>query len=391
MIYLFVLLLRAVAYLEGPYKIASFAVVFSIMAYSTVKRSSISYTKISKVNYYILLIVIAVIIHGSFFGTLLVRDVAVLITYWIWFLFTFSFFKQKTIKESLKYILIAFLIYNVANYLFFELNFGDQRLGYNSIMALMGITGYRIYFPLSSGANVFTFQVGLNAILALYFIKNSSGKFKYFLAYAFCIFLLVLADSRLILLFTLAFSFVYYFSIKQIVKFIKSNWEFITLSIILVIFIFYKTSLFDSIKRPGELSGSALSRIDIWGYAFNAIFDDFHFLVGHGINGFENSHTDEIRRAFENDNLQTAHNFFIQNIIDFGLLGLIIILFLLYKLLVMVVKINSHIITILFVMFLLIGTTESIPTLYTFDSTIFFIALLSLIIVNNERKVNRQN
>ena len=37
-------------------------------------------------------------------------------------------------------------------------------------------------------------------------------------------------------------------------------------------------------------------------------------------------------------------------------------------------------------MFLLIGITESIPTFYSFEPTIFFIAVLTIILSQNERK-----
>jgi hypothetical protein len=96
-----------------------------------------------------------------------------------------------------------------------------------------------------------------------------------------------------------------------------------------------------------------------------------------------------LKAKFETQNLQTSHNFIIQNIIDFGLVGLVIILFYIFKLVNMLIKLKSQIITTIVVMFLLIGTTESIPTFYSFEPTIFMIALISIILVNYERKIIR--
>ena len=171
--YFYVLLLRIVAYLEGTPKIISFVLVFSLIGYSIIKRTSFTnYIKVSKIRLYSFLIVVVILIHGLIFGVIYLRDFAVLMTYWLWFVFTYSYLKDKTLDEALKYLFYTFLVFNIANYLFFELYFADQKRGLNSIMAAFGITGYRIYFPLASGANVFTFQVGLNALLALYFVKD---------------------------------------------------------------------------------------------------------------------------------------------------------------------------------------------------------------------------
>ncbi|WP_370091287.1 O-antigen ligase family protein [Winogradskyella sp.] len=248
-----------------------------------------------------------------------------------------------------------------------------------------------MYFPLSSGANVFTFQLGLNALLSLYFIKIKKKNFLYIIAFWFYLFILVLADYRLILSFTIIFSFVYWLSFKTFVIFFKRYWYIISLSIIGFIFVFYNTNLFDSIKRPAERTGDVISRIDIWGHALEILVSDFKLIFGHGLNGLENSLEEGLKSRFEEQSLQTSHNFIIQNIIDFGLVGIVVILFYVFKLINMLIKIKSEIVTIMIVMFLLIGTTESIPTFYSFEATIFVIAIISVILVIHERKTTRYN
>jgi hypothetical protein len=389
MIYFYVLLLRIVAYLEGPQKIIAFALLFVMMSYSTVKRiPTKSLTKISKYNFYALLFCFAILIHGLIFGNVLLRDVAVLLTYWIWLIFTLTYFKNKSIKQCLNYILITFLLFNIANLVYFKLYFGDQKAGINSIMSLFGVFGYRVYFPLSSGANIYTSQLALNSLIALYFFKLSKNKILYAIIYLFYLYMLIIADSRLILLFSFAFSLIYWFSLNTLLTFFKRFWWVIGIFIFGFLFVFYGTNLFDSFKRPGELDGRALSRIEIWTLAKDVIFSDYHIITGYGLNGFENNLLESSRKVFDKQHLQTSHNFIIQNIIDFGILGIIIILYLIFEVVKKVIKLNSQIISILVVMLLFMGITESIPSFYSFEPTLFFIAILSILLTQNEREIS---
>jgi len=390
MIYLFLLLLRIVAYLEGGAKIVSFAFVFAIITFSIVRRMNLStFGRVAKYNFYALVLVVLIMLHGLIFSEIYIRDVAVLLTYWIWFVFTTVYFKDKTITQCLMYILITFLIYNVANYLFYKFFFSNEIRGVNSIMGMFGKFGYRVFFPLSSGANIFTSQLALNALISLYFIKISSRKTIYRLIYCFYLFILVLADSRLILFFTLIFSLIYWISLKRIVYYIKKYWLLLSLLLVASMYIFYSTTIFDFMKRPGEKTGESFSRMEIWGEAWNVITQDFRIFFGYGINGFENNILKSTKIIFEGENLQTAHNFIFQNIIDFGLLGIIIIFLVLYKILRKVIQLNSYIITILLVMIILMGTTESIPSFYSFEPSLFFITIVAIIMTNNERKINQ--
>lgn len=389
MIYFYVLLLRIVAYLEGPQKIVAFLVVFSMMSYSTLKRiPTKKLVKLSKYNYYALLMCFAILIHGLIFGNVLIKNVAVLLTYWIWFIFTLTYFKNKKVEECLKYVMIAFLILNIANFIYFKLYFADQRSGINSIMSLFGIYGYRVYFPLSSGANIYTAQLALNSLIILYFFKLSKNNYLYIFFYLFYIYMLILADSRLILMFSLTFSLIYWFSLNTLLTFFKKFWWVIGIALFGFLYIFYGTNIFDSFKRSGELSGRTLSRVEIWSLAKDVIFSDFHIITGYGLNGFENNMLETTKGIFESQYLQTSHNFLIQNIIDFGIIGIVIILYLIFEILKMMRKLKSHIITNLVVMLLFMGITESIPSFYSFEPTIFFIVILTIILNQNERETS---
>ncbi len=138
MIYLFVLLLRIVAFLEGTPKIISFIVVFSIIGYSTIKRTPFKdFRKVSKAKLYSFLLIIFILIHGLIFGIVYLRDFAVLLTYWLWFVFTYTYMKEKTLEEGLRYVFFSFLIFNIANYIFFEMYYADQKRGINTIMEFL--------------------------------------------------------------------------------------------------------------------------------------------------------------------------------------------------------------------------------------------------------------
>lgn len=389
MIYFYVLLLRIVAYLEGPQKIIAFLIVFALISYSTIKRiPTKSLTKISKYNFYVLILCLSIFLHGLIFGEVLLRDIAVLLTYWIWLIFTFTYFKNKSIRQCLNYILITFFIFNIANLVYFKLYFGDQKAGINSIMSLFGIYGYRVYFPLSSGANIYTSQLALNSLIVLYFFKLSNNKLLYAIIYLFYLYMLIIADSRLILIFSLTFSLIYWFSLNTLLIFFKKFWWAIGILLFGFLFIFYGTNLFDSFKRAGELDGRALSRIEIWSLAKDVIFSDYHIITGYGLNGFENNLLESSQKILDKQGLKTSHNFLIQNIIDFGIIGIVIILYLIFEILKMMKKLKSQIISILIVMLLFMGITESIPSFYSFEPTVFFIVILSIILTQNEREIS---
>jgi len=69
-------------------------------------------------------------------------------------------------------------------------------------------------------------------------------------------------------------------------------------------------------------------------------------------------------------------------------LGITIILYLMFEILKMLRGLKSQIISILVVMVLFMGITESIPSFYSFEPTLFFIAILSIILAKHERKIS---
>ncbi len=391
MSYFFVLLLRLVAYFEGVNKVYLFTLVCLLfgatIGWNILKKGKIPKFILNTIIYSTIIFAV-VLLHTVIFSSLSVRDFAVLTTFYLWFTFLITRFWNTSIDESLKYILISFLLFNLTNYLYNEFFFYDARAGINSILAIFGIHGYRIYFPLSSGANINAAQVGLSSLVAVYlYIKTPRGISKggYLAVVVFHFMLLVLADSRLILLVTLMFSALVFFSFKKVINFLRKYWLLISLTIIGAMYIFYTTDILEFMKRSGEKSGSATNRFEIWQIAIDIIIQDFRIISGHGLNGFENSLETNLRASFSQENLQTSHNFILQTVIDFGVVGVLLSFYVIRLLIVKAHILGSYILKILMVAILIYGTTESIPTFYSFEATLYFLGVAAVIITQYER------
>lgn len=386
------LLLRLVAYLEGNSKIYFFIAVAFLMSL-TIGKNIFRFRKdgrfLISCGIYFFLLLLVVVLHTFIFSELFIRDIAVLAAIFLWFVYVTTRFWNRDVDAGLRYILISFLIYNIANYVFNEISFGDAKIGINSTLGFFGIQGYRISFPLSSGANVNASQIGLCSLIAIYFYKNKRDirkKLLYLLVFLFHVFLLVLADSRLILLVALIFSLFTFYSFTRVINFAKRYWLALSISLILMMYFFYSTDVFESIKRPGEKSGRVLNRFEIWQVAIEVIFNDFRVITGRGLNGFANALTGELKEKFAAENLETCHNFMIQTLMDFGIFGLLLSLYGIQLIIVKAIKLRKSILLILLTAVLIFSTTEAIPTFYSFEATFFFTALVALIIIRYERE-----
>ena len=394
MSYFFILLLRLVAYFEGSTKIVAFAcVALLIGAYIVynfaLNRSSGAYLVRSLA--FSLFILIIITLQTFLLSTITIRDIAVLITFLLWYIYVLSKFWQISISKALEFLFISFFIYNLVNYIIYQKYFSHEIIGMNSILTLLHINGYRISFPLSSGANINAAQIGLTTLIGAYLIKPfylSYKKIIYLLFTLFQLMLLVLVDSRLILLITLSFSFLIYFSFNKIINFLKKYWLILSLSLIGFMYIFYATDFLASIKRPGEKSGAAINRFEIWTVSMDIIGEDIKWIVGHGLNGLENGVNKRSMHRFSEQKLQTTHNLIIQTLMDFGVIGLIITFYLINKIVKRSNRINNQILKLLIAATLILGTTEAIPTFYSFEATLCFLGIVAIINIHYERKIN---
>lgn len=391
MSYLYFLFLRVVSYLEGNNQIIGFALVLLLIMLSI---NFLMPKKLDKKT-------VTVFVNASIIGTIVVvhsailsheialRDVTVVTLYLIWFIYFTLKFRTKTINQALLFLLVSFTIYNITNYILFEVYFYDTKWGYNQTLSYFNIVDYYAVYPLSSGRNVNSSQIGLLSILATYFfiIERRLVKKLIFLAISLAhIYFLVLADTRIAIGLTLFITLSLFINMKKMVNLIKMYWKPTIVAIFSFITVFYTTPLFDFLKRKGELNPNNLNRIEIWTAAIRVVFDDIKLIYGHGIYGFGKNFPPEWINFFLEQQLQTTHNALFQYMVDFGIIGLIAYLILFVKLLDKALMVKERIIFVLLIATFFYGITESIPTFYSFEPTILFLSLAAILFMKNERK-----
>ncbi|MCF6295138.1 MAG: O-antigen ligase family protein, partial [Flavobacteriaceae bacterium] len=262
------------------------------------------------------------------------------------------------------------------NFIWYRIEFAHLKTGINSTLSFFNIVAYRVNFPMASGLTINSIQIGLTSLLTLYLIKNSSRfstKFIFTILYFWNIYLLVVLDSRSPLLISLVLGIIVGFGLRNIISLITRYWIIVAILAIFIVHIFYNTDIFESIKRPGELEVGFLNRPKIWELAITHAFDDLRFLFGHGISTFGNmisQHT---------EHLHTTHNIFLQVLYDFGIFGILIMGVFLYKTMTILLKGKDVNFTLIFISFFLYGCLESVPSYYTFTTTLIFISLLVII------------
>jgi O-antigen ligase len=146
------------------------------------------------------------------------------------------------------------------------------------------------------------------------------------------------------------------------------------------------SSVFDFLKRDGELVSDNLNRIEIWTAAFQVIFDDLKLFFGHGLHGFGKNFPPDLMPYFLDQKLQTTHNALLQYTVDFGIIGLGIFIFIFANLLTSSLRIKERIIFVLLIATFFYGITESIPTFYSFEPTLLFLSLAAILFLKNERE-----
>lgn len=393
MSYLYFLFLRLVSYFEGENQIIGFAIFLLLITLS------INYLMPKKLEKHTLVVFVnasivgvAIIVHTLISSReIALRDITVVLLYLIWFIYIILKFQSKTINQALLFLLVSFSIYNFTNYVLFEMYHYDAKFGYNQTLSYFNILDYYAIYPLSSGRNVNSSQIGLMSILAIYFFKVERRLFikVIFLAISIAhIYFLILADTRIAIGITLLFTIALFINFNKVVGLIKKYWKPALIAIFIFILVFYLSPIFDFLKRDGELDPENLNRIEIWTAALRVIFDDYRFLFGHGIHGFEENFPPEWINFFLEQKLQTTHNALFQYTVDFGVIGLAIYLLFFIKLLDLSLKINQRVIFVLLIAIFFYGITETIPTFYSFEPTILFISLAAILFNKNDRKSN---
>jgi hypothetical protein len=297
-----------------------------------------------------------------------------------------KFDSQKIFKLIYANVALYILMNLLLDYIGIERIEGfNETIGNGQIASLFSLDIRRRLLPLASSVNSFgiitTCFLTINFIL--FFEKPwSIGRI---LLLILSIYSLFLADTRTGGIITVLILIIYFFYKKSFI--ILSKWILPMLFIIPFIITFVMLSDFEflsSLKRPGE-SSDAFLRGAVW-LSSTSVITDFNIntLIGYGFRGNLNSGLgDVIQNIIIMDvKVPTSHNFILQTIIDFGLIGTAFYFFFIKRVLLIGRKsINNEYMkplflgTISIIIILVGGATEAIPSYYSDDVFILFIQL----------------
>jgi len=216
----------------------------------------------------------------------------------------------------------------------------NDRFGRAVVLGYFGLDMERILFPLAPGITSFGVISGLSFVISFNFFKNNiySNKTIAYLAILTSLFALITTDSRgaiLAVILTLIF-------IKIYTLFFRKNGKLIGLPTLLLVIMFSyyflismsNSSAVQSLSRGEDI---ASGRTIIWLYAIDFIRDfNLSHLFGFGYMGHAASGlSEQYKYLFYGWNTATPetvslHNAMLQIFIDYGYLGTIIFIIILY-------------------------------------------------------------
>ena len=383
----FVLLLRYLSYLEGPSKILLGAPIYLLITTATANhalKNQPLFAINKKQVFYPIVVFLYILLHTAIFSTLDITVIAILYSYLIWYFFCFGKFQRLDLFRIVRFMVLSFAIYNLANYIWYELAFSDLQTGINTTLEYFGIVAYRVNFPMASGPTTNAAQVGTTSLFVLYLIKLQKGFFQkkiLQLLYLGMIYLMLVIDSRFPLAVTLLLGLISVTNFKQVFIILRRFWWVFVLIAILLIIVFYGSNLFESIKRPGEFNEDYFSRPKIWQMALEAWSHDLRLFTGYGLSNFREVaiHT-ELGQGFYETELNTTHNIYLMVLVDFGLIGFLALAYFIFKYgqILYFLK-EERMLTLIFIAFFLFGIVEALPSFYSFTNTLQFIAVIALI------------
>ncbi len=371
----YIFFLRLISYLEGNEKIIATIALFSFLIINILWLNNWKIS-LKKQDLAPILIVLYMLAHTIIFSNITLQILGILFSYLLWYFFLKNKFKNKSKYAAIQFLVYSLTVYNLINFIWYKIEYADLRTGINTTLSFFNIVAYRVNFPMASGLTINSIQVGLTSLLTLYLIKTSPKILtNFFLTtlYFWNIYLLVVLDSRSPLLISLVLGIIVGFGLRDIISLITRYWVVLAISAIFIVYIFYNTDIFESIKRPGELEKDFFERPKIWEMAITQTFSDLRLLFGYGLNTFGNMISQQT--AF----LSTTHNIFLQVLYDFGIFGILIMGYFLHKTMTILLKSKDLNLTVIFVSFFLFGCLESVPSYYTFAPTLVFIPLIVII------------
>lgn len=300
--------------------------------------------------------------------------------------------------------------------LYFTFNFFLYIIGYDSpehlyliqypakLLSSIGITSNRILFPSASGINSFgaTAGIGLVSNFVIFSQKNKmSDKFLSLVGGISSLSIILLTDSRGALAFSIATISLFLVLPKKLYPALQILPFFAPLLPLFLIFILnlLPEQIITVLSREsGDLSNVS-NRLTIWNIILSELknFKLIH-LIGYGyrgqvISGLASSYA-YIFYSYTSQDVATAHNFLLQNILEIGYIGAIIFLIFLKTIMSNLahwVKINSmdyiskcSLFVLVYLLF--IGITEAVLS-PDYQEVFVILLLLSTSVLTNVRTI----
>ncbi|MFA9457608.1 O-antigen ligase family protein [Halalkalibacter sp. AB-rgal2] len=253
---------------------------------------------------------------------------------------------------------------------------------------------YRLYGWLGN-PNVLGNMLGI-AIVSCIFNMNRSTKRKiYYLIVILLTVSLIMTGSKGAIISTSCGIIIYFLTLNKfnIIKFIKNSRKFVMLSISISIFLIIGFNLMDNIiglnlevyvERVIKLGEDESSRFQLWGdglYIFNQA-NLLEILFGHG------------RNYYMRNVGASAHNTYVELLVDYGLVVLLILLLLtlitVYKVAILDKKLGNSLSSLIYATLTIIILSGMFTThLFSlrFEHFMFFFILFSMIFVNYNSKL----
>ena len=280
-------------------------------------------------------------------------------------------------QNLLKGIFYAFGLYMIINLLIFLSGRQSVELPYLAkypaqILSILGISIYRTLFPMADGINSFGILSGavLVSLIPLCFSKmNFSNKIFTWIAVISCMIIILLTDSRGAIIYSIL-TLIIIIVPSKILKLLR--WSPLLISFFPIIILIFAPSLLKQniniLNRPEsqweenkpltnstnecdkslQQSGGFLSnRPIIWEMVINELRDfQYIHIVGYGVRGqvvssISNSYSC-LFTSYAHPTLASAHNGWLQTILDVGYIGFGIV----FALLVMIINKLSGLLTI---------------------------------------------
>jgi len=313
-------------------------------------------------------------------------------------------------KLVVYFVICPFAIFSLINLVLYFMGVTIQGVNYESndsyvpdavlLQRLFGISAKRVVFPLVTGINQYSDYVGAVFSISLTFFFYFK-KYRYITGSAAFIFLLTLAftDSRGALIYPFMINGVIYFINKR--KRIRRSWRLATILVVLGPLLLFvalpflgSLGLFDALSRKSGDIESGNTRFFIWGIA-GLEFLNFKFihLVGWGEYGHFASGASRLWSATsDRENAEFAlspHSTFFSILFDYGYLGLVTYLILIWQSFNKVRYIATRNIKLALPLFsfmlynIIAGFTESFGGVYLFNYMVLFCVVIIVINVQH--------